>query len=66
MYRRRGDHLVTAATEHHAVLDPCKRLEREGFRVTYPAGGLPRAGPAEQVAQALDRPDDPRQRHGGQ
>src|SRR5260370_20331595 len=35
MYRRQGDHLVTVVTEHHAVLDPCKRLEREGFRVTY-------------------------------
>lgn len=34
MYRSRGDHIVTAATEHHAVLDPCLRLGREGFRVT--------------------------------
>ncbi len=31
----RGRHLVTARTEHKAVLDPCKRLEREGFAVTY-------------------------------
>jgi cysteine desulfurase len=31
----RGRHLVTARTEHKAVLDPCKRLEKEGFRVTY-------------------------------
>ena len=28
------DHLVTVATEHHAVLDPCHRLERAGWRVT--------------------------------
>jgi len=28
------DHLVTVATEHHAVLDPCGRLERAGWRVT--------------------------------
>jgi cysteine desulfurase len=35
MHRRQGNHLVTAATEHKAVLDPCKRLEREGFQVTY-------------------------------
>lgn len=34
MYRSRGDHIVTVATEHHAVLDPCLRLGREGFRVT--------------------------------
>src|SRR3954469_11673541 len=27
MYRTRGDHIVTAATEHRAVLDPCRRLE---------------------------------------
>src|SRR5947209_7176510 len=29
MSRKKGNHLVTVATEHHAVLDPCKRLERE-------------------------------------
>ena len=32
--RNRGDHLITAATEHHAVLDTMRRLERDGFRVT--------------------------------
>jgi cysteine desulfurase len=31
----RGRHVVTSRTEHKAVLDPCKRLEREGFAVTY-------------------------------
>ena len=31
----RGRHLVTSRTEHKAVLDPCKRLEKEGFSVTY-------------------------------
>ena len=31
----RGRHIVTARIEHKAVLDPCKRLEREGFSVTY-------------------------------
>src|SRR3954469_24971547 len=35
MYRRQGNHLVTVQTEHHAVLDPCRRLERDGFRVTF-------------------------------
>jgi cysteine desulfurase len=30
-----GRHIVTARTEHKAVLDPCRRLEQEGFRVTY-------------------------------
>jgi cysteine desulfurase len=33
--RERGDHVITAATEHKSVLDSCKRLERDGFRVTW-------------------------------
>jgi cysteine desulfurase len=53
MYRPRGDHLVTAATEHHAVLDPCRRLEREGFRVTVlPVDRYGRVS-ADQAAAAL-------------
>src|ERR1043166_2099304 len=35
MYREKGDHIITAVTEHKAVLDTCKRLEKDGFRVTY-------------------------------
>ena len=34
-YRDKGDHVVTMATEHKAVLDACHALEGEGFRVTY-------------------------------
>jgi cysteine desulfurase len=34
-YASRGDHIVTVATEHKAVLDTCKHLERSGARVTY-------------------------------
>jgi len=35
MYREKGDHVITQATEHKAVLDSCKRLEKHGYRVTY-------------------------------
>ena len=35
MHRDRGDHVITCAAEHKAVLDSCKFLERRGFRVTY-------------------------------
>jgi len=35
MYREKGNHIITAVTEHKAVLDTCKRLEKSGFRVTY-------------------------------
>jgi len=34
-HRNRGRHIVTSRTEHPAVLDPCRQLEREGFEVTY-------------------------------
>src|SRR5258706_7230029 len=35
MYRKKGNHIITAIPEHKAVLDPCKRLERDGFQVTF-------------------------------
>ncbi len=35
MYAERGNHIITAATEHKAVLDTCKHLEKQGVRVTY-------------------------------
>ena len=35
MYAEKGNHIITAATEHKAVLDTCKRLEKHGVRVTY-------------------------------
>ena len=52
-YRERGRHIVTARTEHKAVLDPCRELERRGWRVTYlvpDGGGLM---DPDQVAAAL-------------
>jgi cysteine desulfurase len=35
MYAEKGNHIITAATEHKATLDTCKRLEKHGVRVTY-------------------------------
>jgi len=35
MYREKGNHIITQPTEHKAVLDTCKRLEKHGYRVTY-------------------------------
>jgi cysteine desulfurase len=35
MYAEKGNHIITAATEHKAVLDTCKKLEKLGYRVTY-------------------------------
>jgi cysteine desulfurase len=34
-YKEKGDHIITTVTEHKAILDTCKRLEKDGFRVTY-------------------------------
>jgi cysteine desulfurase len=34
-YRNRGNHIITQVTEHKAILDVCKRLEKSGFEVTY-------------------------------
>uniref|UniRef100_UPI0021DFB15A IscS subfamily cysteine desulfurase n=1 Tax=Terriglobus tenax TaxID=1111115 RepID=UPI0021DFB15A len=35
MYRERGNHIITQVTEHKATLDTCKKLEKQGYKVTY-------------------------------
>jgi cysteine desulfurase len=52
-YRDRGNHIITAVTEHKAVLDTCKRLEKAGFEVTYlPVDPDGRVSP-QAVAEAM-------------
>ena len=52
----RGKHVVTVATEHKAVLDTVKELERQGFEATYLVPGENGLVTVEQFAAAL-RPD---------
>ena len=55
-YRARGQHIITVKTEHKAVLDTCRELERAGFTVTYldvlPSGLIDMA-----ALKAATRPD---------
>jgi len=53
-HRDKGDHIITCATEHKAVLDSCKHLEKEGFRVTYLPVGKDGLISLEDLKRALD------------
>jgi cysteine desulfurase len=55
-HKDRGNHVITAQTEHKAVLDTCKRLEKEGFEVTYlPVAKDGRVSPESVRAAMTDK-----------
>jgi cysteine desulfurase len=54
--RRRGNHIITSAIEHHAVLHCCQQLERQGYTVTYlPVDGNGLVDPAAVEAAITDQ-----------
>ncbi len=53
MYREKGNHIVTTTIEQRATLDVCKRLERQGFEVTYVPVGRDGLVDVETVRAAL-------------
>jgi cysteine desulfurase len=52
-YQSRGNHIVTTTIEHKAVLDSCKRLEKQGFEVTYVQVGKDGVVDPDSIAKAL-------------
>src|SRR5512142_1982652 len=54
MYREKGNHIITQVTEHKAVLDTCKRLEKDGFRVTYLPVGKDGRIDLDDLKRAMD------------
>ena len=55
-YKEKGKHLITVKTEHKAILDTCRELEREGYEVTY-LDVLPNGLIDFEVLKAAVRPD---------
>ncbi len=52
-YKKQGNHIITVETEHKAVIDTCKRLQREGFEVTYLTPSKDGLVSPEQVTAAM-------------
>ncbi len=53
MYRDKGNHIITSKTEHKAVIDTCKKMEKDGFDVTWLAPDEYGVVSAEKVAAAI-------------
>ena len=53
MYRDKGNHIITINTEHKAVLDTCKHLEKAGAEITYLEAGADGLITVDQVAEAM-------------
>lgn len=53
MYAEKGNHIITVSTEHKAILDACKHLEKMGGEVTYLPVGSDGLITLEQIAQAV-------------
>lgn len=52
-FKGKGDHIITVRTEHKAILDSAKRLEKEGFRITYLEVGADGLVSLESVEEAI-------------
>src|SRR5262249_42275720 len=52
--RERGDHVITTNIEHKAVLETCRRLEREGFRLTVVPVATDGVVEVERIADAIE------------
>jgi cysteine desulfurase len=53
MYAAKGNHFITVSTEHKAILDACKHLEKQGAEVTYLSVGEDGLLTVEQIAEAI-------------
>ena len=53
MYREKGDHIITTVIEHRAVLDPCRRLEKQGVKVTHLPVGSDGIVDVDEIRKAI-------------